>query len=159
MRQWTGLATVLGLGVVCLAVCPEPSFAEGGEFVGRWHWDRKQSQLPMGEAEPTDMIVEIPRLDSLHVRWSVTITNAHGRPVLESFDAPANGEFYPISSGTTASFRLKGSTLDAIFKGPSGEADKLSCIVSADQKRMDCAGETSGPDGKSQSYRDVYSRM
>ncbi len=135
-----------------------PARADGSPFVGRWHWNKAESKVPPGEPVPADMVADFSRVDSAHVRWSITMTNAHGVPTVESFDTPANGEFYPVSGDTTAAFVVKGNTLQGTFKGPSGEMDTLLCTLSSDTRKMRCDGKLTGMDGKSQSYVDVYDR-
>lgn len=145
-------------GLIAFLAAASFAWAEDNPFTGRWHWNRELSKLPSSESVPGDTTLDISRVDSAHVRWSITIANAQGHTATESFDTPANGEFYPISSDTTASFRLTGATLEAIFKGPSGEADALSCALSADRKKMTCNGTLTGEDGKTEAYVDVYDR-
>jgi hypothetical protein len=74
------------------------------------------------------------------VKRSLAVLASQGQKSVETFDTVANGECYPISSDTTAAFRLIGSTLQATLKGPTGETDTLTCTVAADQKKMTCKG-------------------
>jgi hypothetical protein len=147
---------VMGLGVV-LAACS--AWADSSAFVGRWHLNRTQSSPPPGEPVPTDVIAEISRADSTHVRWSLTVLAAQGQTSAETFDAVANGEFYPINSDTTAAFSLNRNLLQATFKGPTGQTDTLTCTLSADQRKMTCRGALSDGDGRMTNYVDVYDRM
>src|SRR5260221_1114644 len=103
--------------------------------------------MPPGEPVPNDVTAEISRADGTHLKWSLTVLASQGQPNVETFDAPANGEFYPVSSDTTAAFRLSGSTLQATFKGPAGQTDALTCAVAADQKTMTCRGVLSDGEG------------
>jgi len=149
---------IVGIGVCAVAGLPAVARAESNPFVGRWHWDRAASKLPPGEPVPDNMVTAFTRVDPLHVRWHVTVTDAQGQTSVERFDTPANGEFYPISSDTTASFRVNGSTLQATFKGAAGQTDSLACTVSADRQKMTCNGTITGSGGKSSNYVDVYDR-
>lgn len=153
-RRGVALGAVLGTMVALMGA----AWAEGNPFIGRWHFNRAASKLPAGEVAPTDMMLEFHRVDSAHIRWSVTITNAQGRPSVESFDTPANGEAYPINGDTVAAFRLSETSLEGTFKGPAGETDALDCALSPDQHRMTCNGTLTGIDGKTQTYVDVYDR-
>jgi hypothetical protein len=108
---------------------------------------------------PKDLICEISRAEDSHVKWSVTVLTAEGRPHVETFDTVANGEFYPVSSETTASFRLTGDTLQATFKGPAGQSDAHTCTLSADHKQMICRGVLTEGDSRTVNYVDVYDRM
>jgi hypothetical protein len=115
--------------------------------------------MPPGEPVPNDVTVEISRADSTHLKWSLTVLASQGQPNVETFDAPANGEFYPISSDTAAAFLLTGSTLQATFKGPTEQMDTLTCALAADQKKMTCKGVLSDGEGRTTNYVDVYDRV
>jgi len=157
MIDYAGLGRNSAL-VLSLWLAAVPVMADGGGFVGRWHWNRAESRLPPDEAMPEEMIADISRADSAHMKWSITVTDKHGKRDVESFDAPANGEFYPVSSGITAAFRLDGAVIDGTFKGPGEETDTLSCRLSADQKKLTCKGTMTDNGGKSATYVDVYDR-
>jgi hypothetical protein len=158
MKRWVGVSLGVGLwGLVALSP-GAPVGAETNPFVGRWHWNRTQSKLPPGETLPADMVADFSRVDPLHVRWRMTVTNAQGEQSVESFDTPANGEFYPVNADTMVAFRLGPSTLHATFKGPQGQTDELTCTVSADRQTMTCDGQMTRADGRTQSYVDVYER-
>jgi hypothetical protein len=147
---------VIGL---CIALAASSAWADSSSFVGRWHWNRAQSKLPPGEPVPKDITVDISRADSIHVKWSLNVLAAQGQSTVETFDAVANGEFYPISSDTTAAFRLTGNTLEVTFKGPTGQTDTLTCSLAANQKKMTCAGVLSDGTGHATNYIDVFDRM
>jgi len=149
----------IGLGALWAGLAlGSAAAADNSPFTGRWHWNRTESVLPPGEPVPADMTADIRRVDSAHVQWSITVTDAQGRPAVETFDSPANGEFYPISSDTTASFRLTEGSLQAVFKGPAGQSDTLTCTLSANHKKMTCNGTLSEEDGKAVGYVDVFDR-
>ena len=147
---------VIGL---CLASLAGPAWADSSAFVGRWHLNRAQSILPPGEPVPADVTAEFSRVDGTHVQWSLTVLAAQGQTSVEAFEVVPNGEFYPINSDTSAAFRLAGNTLQATFKGPTGQTDTLTCTLAADQKKMTCKGVLSGGDGRTTTYVDVYDRM
>jgi len=156
MNRLRGITMVIGL---CAALVSSSAWAESSLFVGRWHLNRVQSMLPPGDPVPKDVICDISRADGNHVKWSVTVLTTEGRRHVETFDTVANGEFYPISSETTASFRLTGDTLQATFDGPTGQSDAQTCILSADHKQMICRGVLTEGDGRTVNYVDVYDRM
>jgi hypothetical protein len=156
MNRLRGLTMVMGL---CAALVASSAWAGSSPFVGRWRLNRAQSMLPPGEPVPQDLICDIARADDSHVKWSVTVLTAEGRPHVETFDTVANGEFYPLSRETTASFRLTGDTLQATFKGPTGQSDTQTCTLSADHKQMICRGVLTEGDGRTVNYVDVYDRM
>jgi len=156
MHRLRGITVVMGL---CAVLAASAAWAGSSPFVGRWHWNRAQSTPPPGEPVPKDLICEISRAEDSHVKWSVTVLTAEGRPHVETFDTVANGEFYPVSSETTASFRLTGDTLQATFKGPAGQSDAHTCTLSADHKQMICRGVLTEGDSRTVNYVDVYDRM
>jgi hypothetical protein len=147
---------VIGLGVVLAA---GSAWADSGPFVGRWHLNRAESILPSGEPVPKDLIAEISQADSARVRWSLTVVAAQGQSNVETFDVVANGEYYPINSDTMAAFAVNGSLLQSTFKGPNGETDTLTCVLSPDQRKMTCRGALSDGNGRTTTYVDVFDRM
>jgi hypothetical protein len=155
----SGLGIAKAVAGLCIALAAGSAWADSSSLVGRWHWNRAQSEMPPGEPVPDDLTVEISRVDSTHVKWSLTVLVAQGRKHVETFDTPANGEFYPVSSDTTAAFRLGDDFLQATFKGPSQETDTLTCTVATDRKKMTCKGTLIEGDGRATSYVDVYDRM
>jgi hypothetical protein len=157
MKRFRDIALIMGL---CAGAATSAAWAESGEFVGRWHWDRAQSTVPPGEPAPDDVTIEISRADRSHLSWSLTVlTSRDSGPHVETFDAPADGEFRPINSDTTASFRLTGGTLQATFKGPTGQLDAMTCTLSTNNKMMTCNGATSRGAGQTTRYVDVYDKM
>jgi hypothetical protein len=132
MSRLRAIKVVVGFSV---ALGAGSAWADSSPFVGRWHWDRVQSRMPPGEPVPSDVTAEISRADSTHLKWSYTVLDSQGQSSLETFDAPANGEFYPIST------------------------DELSCTVGSDQKTMACKGVLNDGKGHTSNYADVYHRM
>jgi hypothetical protein len=156
MNRLRDTTVIVGL---CAALTVTSAWAESSPFVGRWHWNRAQSALPPGEPAPNDVTSEISRADGNDVRWSVTIVTPDGQPHVVTFTAGASGEFVRISSDTTVSARLTGDTLQATFKGPTGQSDAQTCTVSADQQQMTCRGVLTDGNGQTANYVDVYDRM
>jgi hypothetical protein len=157
MKRTFGMSVIVGLCGLC-ALSNGSAWADSSPFVGRWLLNKAQSKLPPGETIPGDMMMDFSRVDSTHVRWTVTVTDAQGHPSVQSFDTPANGEFYPVSGDTTAAFNLNGSSLQGTFKGPAGQTDAMTCVVSTDQRKMTCDGVVTGGNGKATKYVDVYDR-
>jgi hypothetical protein len=156
MRRLRGIKVVAGL---CVALAAGPAWADTSAFVGRWHWNRAQSIMPPGEPVPSDLTTELFRADSDHLTGSATIVTPQGRRYVETFDVAADGEFHPISSETTVAFRLSGDTLQATFKGPTGQSDAVTCTLSMDQKVMTCRGVLNEGNGRTADYVDVYDRI
>ena len=158
MKRWVGFTVSVGISGWLVLAAGASAWAETNPFIGRWHWNRAQSKLPVGETLPADMVADFSRVDALHVRWRITTTNPQGQQSIESFDTPANGEFYPVNADTMVAIRLGRSTLQATFKGPQGQTDELNCTVSTDRQVMTCDGKMTRADGRTQSYADVYDR-
>lgn len=158
MKRPHGIKPIVLFGGVCAVLTAGAAWADGNAFVGKWQLNKAQSRIPPGDVMPADMVANFTRVDTTHVRWTITVTDAQGRPSVETFDTPGNGEFYPISADTTAAFTLTGSALQATFKGPAGEMDALTCAVSKDSLKMTCNGVMTAPTGIVQSYIDVYDR-
>ena len=158
MKRRVAVAVRVGLCGLMVFATGAAARAETNPFIGRWHWNRAQSKLPASETLPADMVTEFSRVDALHVRWRITITNPQGQQTVEAFDTPANGEFYPVNADTMVAVRLGRSTLQATFRGPQGQTDALTCTVSADRQTMTCDGKMTRADGQTQSYVDVYER-
>jgi hypothetical protein len=156
MNRLRGTAVILGL---CAALTASSGWAGSSPFVGRWHWNLAQSTLPPGEPAPNDLTSEISRADGDYVTWTVTIVTPDGQSHVVPFDAATNGESSRISSDTTASARLAGDTLQATFKGPTGQSDAQTCTVSADRQQMTCRGVLTDGNGRTENYVDVYDRM
>jgi hypothetical protein len=158
--RWIAWVRGPGLAMSFLAASASYSFAaDTSPLVGNWHWNRAQSRLPDGESVPADLTASITRADAMHVHWTITTLAAPGDKVSRSFDVPANGEAYPISSDTTAAIRLTAPGMQAVFNGPNGEVDRLTCAVGAAGKQMTCTGQVQDKTGKTSSYVDVYDRI
>ena len=156
----SGLHVTKGAIGLCVALAASSAWADSSSpFVGRWHWNPAQSAIPPGQPVPSDVTAEISRADNAHLQWSLTVRDSQSQPNVETFDAPANGEFYPVSSDTTAAFRLGEGSLQATFKGLSGETDSLTCTVTADRRKMTCKGVLIDGHGRTANYVDVYDRM
>src|SRR5258708_33924660 len=83
-----------GLGIakaavgICIALATGSAWAENSSLLGRWHWNRTQSTMPSGEPVPNDLTIEISRVDSTHVKWSLNVLAAQGRKNVEAFNTP-----------------------------------------------------------------------
>jgi hypothetical protein len=153
------LRTITVIAGLCAALAAGPAWADGSSFVGRWHWNPAQSSMPPGEPAPNDLTAEFSRADQSHLTWSVTIITPQGRRSVDTFEVAPDGKFYPISSDTTAAVRLTGDVLEATFRGPTGQADTVSCTLSADHKVMTCRGVLNQGNGRTANYVDVYDRI
>ena len=129
MPRLRGITVVMSL---CALLTTSSARAESSPFVGRWQWNRAHSTLPPGAPVPQDFLCDLARAESNHVSWSVTILTPEGQPYVETFAAPANGDFSPISSETTAAVRLTEDTLQVTFTGPAGQSDTQTCTLATD---------------------------
>ena len=154
-RRITTMATAL-----CVALSVGSAWAaENSPFVGRWRWNPSQSTIPTAEPVLKDFTVEISRAESSRLSWSLTAVTSQGQPDVMTFDAPADGKFYPMDNNTTAAFRLTGGTLQATFNGPTGQTDALTCTLAPDRAMMTCRGVLSDNEGHTTNYVDVFDRM
>lgn len=148
--------------VLCIGLCATlaASAADAGDspFVGRWRWNQAQSKLPPGEPAPKDVVSDISRAEGAAVSWEVTIITPDDHKHVVKFEADPGGEVTRISSDTTATARVDGTTLQATFNGPSGQSDTQTCTVSGDRKQMTCKGVMNDGQGRSATYVDVYDR-
>lgn len=156
MKRFLGIAGIMG---ICVGFAVAPAWASS-PFEGRWSWDPAQSALPAGEPAPNNVTLDISRAEPEHLTWSLSVLAAPGAALqIETFDAPTDGRAHAINSETAASFRLSTGVLQATFTGPTGLADAMTCVLSADQRTMTCKGIISGGGGQPVSYTDVYHRM
>ena len=158
MDRIRGGCVTVALMATCLLQPLTANAQTSSPFVGKWHLNTTMSKAPPGETAPTDLMADISRADALHVRWAVTSVDAKGQKDTEAFDAPANGEFYPVSADTTAAFTLTATSLQGTFKDSTGQTDTLTCSLSGDTRRMTCNGQMSQPDGSMARYVDVFDR-
>lgn len=144
-----------------IALSAGPVVAQSPTFVGRWHWNRSASTLAPGEPAPKDVVLDITDASVGHLRWSLSETDPTGQTHAESFDGPADGRPGTLTGAedqTSASFTLDLGNLRAVFYGPEGASDSWSCSVSADGRRMTCAGTEADGQGHTRGYTDVYDR-
>ena len=141
-----------------MALLPAAAQVPDSPFVGHWTLNTGLSKQPPGETPAKAVVTDIARADAMHVRWTVTVTDAQGKTDKDSFDVPANGEFYPIAADTTASVQLNATSLQATFLDSTGQTDKLTCTLSPDARRMTCDGQISQASGAMAPYVDVFDR-
>jgi hypothetical protein len=77
--RWIRVGRVIASMFAAAALLP-PSLAQAQEnpFADRRHLNKALSTLPPGEAAPADLVTDIQRADSQHVRRSVTIVDDKG---------------------------------------------------------------------------------
>jgi hypothetical protein len=157
IRARTTLAALYGVAAV-LYVHAASAQSPTSRFVGTWQLNVQQSKPAPGETAPASLVTTIERVDALHVRWSTTITDAQGQKDIETFDTPANGEFYSLNGTTMVSHRIGAATLQSTFKDVGGQTDQVNCTLSANALQMTCAGVITHADGSTVQYTDVFDR-
>jgi hypothetical protein len=155
-----GYLVVLTIAAVAV-LPPRQSLAQGGTsgFIGTWQLNVAQSRPDAGETPPASLTARIERMDTAHVRWTTTTTNAQGRKDVETFDNPGNGEFYSLNGYTMVSHRLSPNAVQSTFRDDSGQTDVLTCALSGDGRQMTCNGVITRPDGSTARYTDVFDRQ
>jgi hypothetical protein len=64
-------------------------------WVGKWRMDASQSQFH--SPAPQGQTLQVQSATSGAIQYTVSGTDADGKPVLQSFDGKADGQAYPIS--------------------------------------------------------------
>lgn len=64
-------------------------------WVGKWRMDPSQSQFH--NPAPQEQTLQVQSVTSGAIQYTVSGTDADGKPVLQSFDGKADGQAYPIS--------------------------------------------------------------
>ncbi len=156
IRACVAMAVLLAAGVPASRASAQAS--PPSAFVGTWQLNVSQSRQAPGETPPASLVTRIDRADPLHVRWSTTITDAQGQKDMQTFDTPANGEFYSMNGTTLVAHRIGPSTLQSTFKEGDGQTDQVTCTLSANANQMTCIGQITNPDGSTAQYTDVFDR-
>ncbi len=158
--KWTRTGCFLvALSGVAVLLPLHPAQAQTSRFVGRWQLDMTQSKTTPGETPPASLVTEIDRVDTAHVHWSTTTTNAQGEKDVETFDTPGNGEFYSLNGYTMVAHTLSPTSLQSTYKDISGQTDLLTCTLSANASQMTCNGVVTHQDGSVARYTDVFDRV
>lgn len=85
---------ILALGWT-MALCAQNAQSVPDPWIGTFKLDASQSQLH-GPA-PKEETVQIESVDQGPIRYTVSGTDAEGKPLLESFDGKADGQTYPVA--------------------------------------------------------------
>ncbi len=80
-------------------------------------------------------------------------------PDVETFDAPANGEFYPIGGDHHRGVSTDRRHAACPFKDPDGQSDDQTCTLAASGTGMTCQGVLNDGQGHTMNYVDVYDQM
>ena len=152
------IAAALALAVSGAAIAAR---ADQPLFVGKWHWNPKESSTAPGEPLPRDVVLNIASADKARMQWSVTTIDAKGAQTVKSFAGTGDGKPGPIAGdpGTTGAFKLADTTMESVYTSADGGTDRSTCSVSSDRKKMTCRGTESDGKGHSANYTDVYDRQ
>jgi hypothetical protein len=85
---------ILMLGWV-IALSAQNAQSVPDPWVGTWKLDTSQSQFH--NPAPQQQTVQIQSVTQGAIQYTISGTDAQGKPVLESFDGKADGQAYPIS--------------------------------------------------------------
>jgi hypothetical protein len=157
-RRLTTLALVLAIAGLGAPL----ALAADGPWAGRWHWNEAESTKTPGEAPPRDITLVIESATPAHVQWSLTITDPTGAQHQQSFSGSGDGKPSPVGgapAGTTGALTVTPTHFDSVYSNSDGSADRSSCTLSADRRKMTCRGADSDGKGHSIPYTDVYDRQ
>jgi hypothetical protein len=148
------------LALAALSMTPAAR-ADAPMFVGKWHWNPKESSTAPGEPLPRDVVLNITSADKARVQWSVTTIDNKGAQTVKSFVGTGDGKAGPVTGdpGTTGAFTLADTTMESVYTSADGSTDRATCSVSSDRKKMTCRGAESDGKGHSTNYTDVYNRQ
>jgi hypothetical protein len=152
------IAAVLALAVSGAATAAR---ADSPLFVGKWHWNPKESSTAPGEPLPRDVVLNIANADKTRVQWTVTTVDGKGAQTVKSFAGTGDGKSAPIAGdpGTTGAFTLTDTAMESVYASADGGTDRSTCSVSSDRRKLTCRGTESDGKGHSTNYTDVYDRQ
>jgi hypothetical protein len=140
---------ILALGAVT-ALAAQTSQSVADPWVGTWKLDVAQSQFHT--PAPREETVQIESVNQGPVRYTVSGTDAEGKPLLESFDGKSDGQPYPVSVNGLEGARMSLTRVsDHEYTGQGAMADgtpiteKIS--LSPDGKTITIVRQSSGSKG------------
>ena len=80
MQRPHGMKFIVLFGGIFAIMAAGTAWADGNPFVGKWQLNKAQSKIPPGDVMPADMEANFTRVDMAHVKWTITVTDAQGRP-------------------------------------------------------------------------------
>lgn len=87
---------LLILTLACfMALSAQDTQSATDPWVGTWRLDASQSQFQT--PAPKDETVQIESVSQGPIRYTISGSDAQGKPLLESFDGKSDGQSYPIS--------------------------------------------------------------
>ena len=85
---------ILTLGCI-IALSAQDTQSVPDPWVGTWKLDASQSQFQ--SPAPQSETVQIESVNQGPIRYTISGTDAQGKPLLESFDGKSDGQSYPVS--------------------------------------------------------------
>jgi hypothetical protein len=85
---------ILMLGWV-MALAAQNAQSVADPWVGTWKLDPSQSQFH--NPAPQEQTLQVQAVTQGAIQYTISSTDAQGKPVLQSFDGKADGQAYPIS--------------------------------------------------------------
>ena len=85
------LLLILGCGIALA----QSSQSVPDPWVGTWKLDLNQSQLR--NPAPREQTVRVESVNQGPIRYTISGTDANGKPFLQSFDGKSDGQAYPIA--------------------------------------------------------------
>lgn len=153
------IRSIVGLSTLAACAALAAAAAEPSPFVAEWHWNKAASTSVPGEPLPREVVLNITSADAAHVEWTLTTIDEKGARDVQSFSGTGDGKPGAGSpDGSTRAFTVTATTLDSVDQYADGGADRASCSLSADRKKLTCRGTESDGKGHSVSYVDVYDR-
>ncbi|HEY6271081.1 MAG TPA: hypothetical protein VIX19_03695 [Terriglobales bacterium] len=112
---------VLTLGFT-IAISAQNTQSVADPWVGTWKLDASQSHFH--NPAPQQETVQIESLNQGPIRYTVSGTDAEGKPLLESFDGKADGQTYPVAVNGFEGARMSLSRVsDREYTGQGTMAD------------------------------------
>jgi hypothetical protein len=92
MKKFNILILLLGCAI---ALSAQNAQSVPDPWVGTWKLDPSQSQFH--NPAPQQQTVQVQSVTQGAIQYTISGTDAEGKPVLQSFDGKADGQAYPVS--------------------------------------------------------------
>src|SRR5689334_6418139 len=92
-----------GLALAVSGAAIAAARADTSLFVGKWHWNPRESSTAPGDPVPRDVVLNITSAEKARVQWSVTTVDGKGAQTVKSFVGTGDGKPTPVTGdpGTT----------------------------------------------------------
>ena len=143
--------TLLILALGCLAaLSAQNAQSVSDPWVGTWKLDASQSQFHT--PAPQEETVQIESVNQGPIRYTVSGTDAQGKPLLESFDGKADGQTYSVAVNGLEGARMslaRVSDLEYTGQGTMADGTPISqkITLSPDGKTITIMRQSTGSQG------------